>query len=208
MKFQMITILFAAAIAATAVEPYAVMDAGHLPKKVRNVKVEKGRLVFNGKDSYAELPNVAAPASYTYTAWIKPLKKAGSSTIVNKQGFHTSLKYTEWNSFYFSTYTEDKKFIQICAPKKYKAGKWYFIAGGYDAKTGKLWIAVDGEITEEQVLKKPLLKNNGKYFFGSTLAKPGTGNFLGEIGRISIYHDTIPEAELEKMYQAGKDTWK
>ena len=208
MKLNILFAVISLAAVIHAAEPVISVDARHLPAKSENIVIRDGKLLFDGKTSCAELPKSASPASYTWTAWVRPEKKAGSSVIVNKQGFHTTLKYSEWKVFFFSTYTDDRKLVQIRAPKRYEPGRWYFVSCGYDAATNRIWIGIDGEIADEKVLNRPLLPNDGKYSFGCFPTSSDRGWFAGEIGGIDLYDQTIPETELEEMYRKTKDTWK
>ena len=208
MKFHLISVIITLASLMNAAEPFILVDAKHLPEKAENIEIKNGKLLFDGKSSCAELPKSETPASYTWTAWVKPEKKKGSSVIINKQGFHTTLKYTEWKVFFFSTYTDDRSLVTIHAPKLYEPGKWYFVSCGYDAEKNMIWIGINGEIVDDKVLKKPLLPNQGKYTVGGFPTGANKHIFSGEIGKIAVYNETIPETELEKMHEVEKGLWK
>lgn len=191
------------------------IDADHPP--VKNIAVERadsnGKTVFlfDGKSSYMESPTRKAPPSFTFTAWVKPeAAPSGQGAILCKQGFHTSLSYSEWKCFWFSTYTADKKLVQMKAPEYSKPGVWYFVAGSYDDTTKTLALHINDARVNEKVLNQPLLENSGKYVIGAmNPAVPAKASwYQGEIGQIRVFDSALGEEELSKLYAAEKDQWK
>ncbi|CAG0926907.1 hypothetical protein TFLX_00255 [Thermoflexales bacterium] len=181
------------------------------------VGMVQGARTFSGDHQYFSIPTrpsvEVGDTSFTFTAWVSMTDKANHRNFVGKQ-----IEITETDRDYSLYYdiNFDRFIFQVAGPDGVTltramanslgspaANVWYFLAGGYDAARGYVWISVNGDLRETTPFTGNAHVGQAPFMLGA-VDNPYYGYHSGWMDEVGFWKRALTSAEVAALYNNGQ----